>query len=206
MPAAISTALTAPALAPLIASKPISGSSKSRSRTPQVKAPNEPPPCKASESLSGGHFGAGSARPKKAHALSMRVIGGTILWLPLRAGAARRLVPSLYVILGLPRRESASRASALALTLGEGSTERRRRNTSAPDIRLIGLRPPFSPCSYPGWLETRTAEDYHGHGERGAGGAAVGIGVSNQTLLPYISALRYARQPKITPVMNRMGQ
>jgi hypothetical protein len=33
---------------------------------------------------------------------------------------------------------------------------------------------------------------------------AIRIGVSNQ-ILRYISALRYARQPKITPVMNRMG-
>src|SRR5208282_5207254 len=43
-----------------------------------------------------------------------------------------------------------------------------------------------------------------GHGERGVGGAAIRIGVSNQ-ILRYISALRYARQPKITPVMNKMG-
>ena len=33
---------------------------------------------------------------------------------------------------------------------------------------------------------------------------AIRIGVSNQ-ILRYISALRYARQPKITPVMNKMG-
>jgi hypothetical protein len=33
---------------------------------------------------------------------------------------------------------------------------------------------------------------------------AIRIGVSNQ-ILRYISALRYARRPKITHVMNRMG-
>src|SRR5271157_3261180 len=43
-----------------------------------------------------------------------------------------------------------------------------------------------------------------GHGERGVGGVAIRIGVSNQ-ILRYISALRYARQPKITPVTNKMG-
>src|SRR5208337_47718 len=50
-----STALTAPALEPLTASKPISGSSSRRSSTPQVKAPNEPPPWSARESVFGGH-------------------------------------------------------------------------------------------------------------------------------------------------------
>src|SRR5271169_6718926 len=58
--------------------------------------------------------------------------------------------------------------------------------------------------SCPGWLETRTAEDYHWSWRAGVGGVAVRIGVSNQ-ILYYISALRYARQPKITPVMNKMG-
>src|SRR5207302_2066893 len=56
-PQASSTALTDPALAPLMASRSQSGSSKSRSRTPQVKAPNEPPPCKASDSFRGGQSG-----------------------------------------------------------------------------------------------------------------------------------------------------
>jgi len=53
-PDARSTPLTAPALAPLIASTSQSGSSSSRSRTPQVNAPNEPPPCKAKDSRRGG--------------------------------------------------------------------------------------------------------------------------------------------------------
>ncbi len=53
-PDARSTPLTAPALAPLIASISQAGSSRSRSRTPQVNAPNEPPPCKAKDSRRGG--------------------------------------------------------------------------------------------------------------------------------------------------------
>lgn len=58
IPAASRTALTAPALDPLTASNAIPGSSSKRSRTPQVKAPNDPPPWSASESFSGGQ-GAG---------------------------------------------------------------------------------------------------------------------------------------------------
>jgi len=46
--------LTAPALAPLIASISQFGSSSSRSRTPQVNAPNEQPPCNARDSRRGG--------------------------------------------------------------------------------------------------------------------------------------------------------
>ncbi len=53
-PDARSTPLTAPALAPLMASMSQSSSSSSRSRTPQVNAPNEPPPCKAKDSRRGG--------------------------------------------------------------------------------------------------------------------------------------------------------
>src|SRR3979409_1892879 len=53
-PHARSTALTAPALAPLIVSRLIVGSCNNLSRTPQVKAPNDPPPCNARESCLGG--------------------------------------------------------------------------------------------------------------------------------------------------------
>ena len=53
-PHASNTALTAPALAPLMVSSSMVVSSKSRSRTPHVKAPNEPPPCSARDSRRGG--------------------------------------------------------------------------------------------------------------------------------------------------------
>ena len=47
------------ALAPLIVSKSQPGSCSSRSSTPQVKAEKVPPPCKASDSLRGGHVRGG---------------------------------------------------------------------------------------------------------------------------------------------------
>jgi hypothetical protein len=48
-PEASRTAFMAPALDPLTASKMMLSSARSRSSTPQVKAPRAPPPCKASE-------------------------------------------------------------------------------------------------------------------------------------------------------------
>src|SRR5271165_1411756 len=65
-PEASSTALTLPALAPLIASNAQAGSSRSRSSTPQVKAANEPPPCNASDNLCGGQLDGGEAVASRA--------------------------------------------------------------------------------------------------------------------------------------------
>src|ERR1700689_3317600 len=71
-PEASSTALTAPALAPLTASRSTSASSSSRSSTPAVNAPNEPPPCSASESRRGGQTRA--PPPRKVSTCSIIVI------------------------------------------------------------------------------------------------------------------------------------
>ena len=73
-PEASSAALTAPALTPLIASNAISGSSSSRSSAPHVKAPNDPPPCRASDSRRGGHAGAAAARPRRSRVRSKKRI------------------------------------------------------------------------------------------------------------------------------------
>ena len=68
-PQASSTALTAPALAPLMVSKSKVSCSSRRSRTPQVKAENEPPPCRARDSRRGGQWGCGEARPATSEAV-----------------------------------------------------------------------------------------------------------------------------------------
>ena len=79
-PQARSAALTAPTLAPLMASKSQSGSSSSRSSTPQVNAPNEPPPCRASDSFCGGQARGRMelvfSAPAAATRLSTRFAGG----------------------------------------------------------------------------------------------------------------------------------
>jgi hypothetical protein len=67
--------LTAPALAPLMASMSQSGSSSSRSRTPQVNAPNEPPPCKAKDSRRGGQVRL-SAKRRFCQALFCQMLPG----------------------------------------------------------------------------------------------------------------------------------
>ena len=72
-PDARSTPLTAPALAPLIASISQFGSSRSRSRTPQVNAPNEPPPCNAKDSRGGGQVRP-SAKPRFCQALFCQMV------------------------------------------------------------------------------------------------------------------------------------
>ena len=66
IPDARRTALTAPALEPLTASKSIWASSSNRSRTPQVNAPNDPPPCSARLSVSGGQGAGRLARRRRA--------------------------------------------------------------------------------------------------------------------------------------------
>src|SRR5579859_5905929 len=58
-PQARSVALIAPTLAPLMLSNAQVGSSRSRSSTPQVKAPKAPPPCSASDNFCGGQVGGG---------------------------------------------------------------------------------------------------------------------------------------------------
>src|ERR1700677_4667246 len=71
-PEASSTALTAPALAPLTASKSTSASSSRRSSTPAANAPNEPPPCSARDSRGGGQTRA--PPPRKARTCPIIVI------------------------------------------------------------------------------------------------------------------------------------
>src|SRR5579863_9785102 len=71
-PEASSTALTAPALAPLTASKSTSASSSRRSSTPAVNAPNEPPPCSARDSRGGGQTR--TPPPRKARTCSINPI------------------------------------------------------------------------------------------------------------------------------------
>src|ERR1700757_75477 len=78
-PEASSTALTLPALAPLMASKAQTGSSNSRSSTPQVKAANEPPPCKASDNLCGGQLCGGEALASRRAGLAGNG-GGAARW------------------------------------------------------------------------------------------------------------------------------
>src|SRR4051795_1729110 len=89
-PDARRTAFMVPALAPLTASKVMVSSWSSRSSTPQVNAPKEPPPCSASERrLIGLRAGFGHERRERAFALlgrSTLVVLGTVMVCPSGRG------------------------------------------------------------------------------------------------------------------------
>ena len=90
-PSAMTAAFIAPADVPEIPSILIQGSSRSRSRTPQVKAPCEPPPCKARLTRTGRRSVAAalsivelisSHRPRNENGLwDSSLVGSCVIWL-----------------------------------------------------------------------------------------------------------------------------